>query len=309
MARSVKRTDQEHFEGNADLGYYRRTSLDEIINNFMIMYIGNDKILRNVPRHEVAAIGQRAIQEFSYDTFHSEKNMELELNPARVLKLPADYVNYVELKYVDQNGIDRIMTRSRRIRRDGGNGVLQDENYKPLFDQNGKTLTADESEQTQRFQDPAIRDQAINIAENYYYNYISDYNYSYYNDSYYGRQWGIEPSEIGINGTFVIDEQQGMIFIDNQLSEGQIVNLRYISDGLGEAGDLTKVYVPKMAEDAVYARMLYDISKVRPSAAGVAQTYKREAKAKMSNAKIRLMQLKTQEMERVFRNKAKWIKH
>ena len=69
------------------------------------------------------------------------------------------------------------------------------------------------------------------------------------------------------------------------------------------------MYVPKLAEDAIYARILYDLSKVRPSAAAAAQAYKREAKAKMSNAKIRLMQIKTQEIEQVFRNKAKWIKH
>ena len=172
MARSVKRNNQ--YEPNTtDLGYYRRTSLDDIINNFMIMYIGNDKVLRNVPRHEVAAVGQRAIQEFSYDVFHSEKNIELELNEARVVTLPADYVNYVEMKWVDQNGIDRIMYRSRRTRRDAGNGVLQDENYVPLTDENGDLLEAEESQQIMRYQDPALRDEALQLAQNYYYNYIS----------------------------------------------------------------------------------------------------------------------------------------
>ena len=309
MARSVKRANHYDADNVSDLGYYSRTSLDEIINNFMIMYIGNDKVLRNVPRHEVAAMAQRAVQEFSYDTFHSIKNLELELNPARIIRLPSDYVNYVEMKWVDQNGIDRIMYRSRRTRRDTGNGVLQDQDYNVLTDENGDPLTAEQSEQQMRFQDPALRDEALQLAQNYYYNYISDYNYSYYNDSYYGRQWGTEPSEININGTFILDEEKGIIAVDYQLNEGQLVNLRYISDGLGDAGDLTQVYVPKMAEDAMYARILYDLAKVRPASGGVAALYKREAKAKMNNAKIRLMQLKTQELEQVFRNKAKWIKH
>ena len=64
-----------------------------------------------------------------------------------------------------------------------------------------------------------------------------------------------------------------------------------------------------MAEDAVYANMLYNLAKVRPSAAGAAGLYKKEAKSKLNNAKIRLMQIKTNEIEKVLRNKAKWIKH
>ena len=309
MARSVKRTDRDHYESDSDLGYYRRTSLDEIINNFIIMYVGNDKVLRRVPRHEVAAVGQRSIQEFSYDTFHAESNIELELNDARIIQLPPDYVNYVEVKWVDPQGLDRIMTKSRRVRRDAGSAALQDGNYEYIYDEEGNIIEADRSEQIKRFQDPQLRDEAVQIASNSSSTNITDYNYSYYNESYYGRQWGIEPSEVNVNGTFVIDEQKGQIYIDYRISAGTVISLRYISDGLGEAGDLTKVYVPKMAEDAIYSRMLYDLTKVRPSAAGAAPLYKREAKAKMNNAKIRLMQLKTQEMEQVFRNKSKWIKH
>ena len=37
--------------------------------------------------------------------------------------------------------------------------------------------------------------------------------------------------------------------------------------------------------------------------------YKKEASAKMRNAKIRLSNMKTKEMAQILRNKAKWIKH
>ena len=65
----------------------------------------------------------------------------------------------------------------------------------------------------------------------------------------------------------------------------------------------------QLAEDAVYASMLYNLSKLRPSAAGGVALYKKEAYAKMQNAKIRIANMKVAEMTNIFRNKAKWIKH
>ncbi len=67
--------------------------------------------------------------------------------------------------------------------------------------------------------------------------------------------------------------------------------------------------VPKLAEDAVYASMLYNLAKLRVSAAPAAALYKKEAYAKMQNAKIRIANMKIAEMTNIFRNKAKWIKH
>ena len=55
--------------------------------------------------------------------------------------------------------------------------------------------------------------------------------------------------------------------------------------------------------------MLYNLSKLRPAAAGGVALYKKEAYAKMQNAKIRIANMKVSEMTNIFRNKAKWIKH
>ena len=90
--------------GLAIPGYYSRVHLNDIINNFIIAYIGDGKILSKVPRYEVAFWAQRSIQEFSYDIFHSEKAIEIELNSTLQLSLPSDYVNYVDISCVDNNG-------------------------------------------------------------------------------------------------------------------------------------------------------------------------------------------------------------
>ena len=59
--------------GLAIPGYYRRTNLNDVINNFIIAYVGDGKVLTKIPRYAVAFWAQRAVQEFSYDVFHSEK--------------------------------------------------------------------------------------------------------------------------------------------------------------------------------------------------------------------------------------------
>ena len=70
-----------------------------------------------------------------------------------------------------------------------------------------------------------------------------------------------------------------------------------------------KVFIPKLAEDALYAYMLYNLSKLRPVSAQLAPLYKKEASAKMRNTKIRLSNYNLKELAQVLRGKAKWIKH
>ena len=83
----------------------------------------------------------------------------------------------------------------------------------------------------------------------------------------------------------------------------------YISDGIADNGNLANVFIPKLAEDALYAYMLYNLAKVRPAAAQLAALYKKEASAKLRNAKIRLSNYNLKELAQVLRGKAKWIKH
>ena len=305
MAISRKLSDLENEEGIA--GTYQGTNLDDMINNFMVAYVGMGKVLPKIPRHEVAFWMQRAVQEFNYDIFPADKNIEFELGPTRTWKLPNDYVNVVKATWIDSQGLERPITRNRQG--SPAQGLLQDQDYELLTDHNGDKLIGDPSVTQSRYQDPQVRSELLQLAQNYYYNYITDYNYSYYNESYYGRQWGANPEEVNVNGTYWIDNSAGLLVFDYLFREGQTITFRYISDGLGENGDLTQVYVPKLAEDAVYSSALYNLSKLRPSAAGAAALYKKEAYAKMKTAKIRLMNLKRDDLTTWFRAKSKWIKH
>ena len=307
MAISRKPLDVDNYSaldggnGTAIPGYYRRTNLNDIIDNFMVAYVGDGKVLNKVPRYEVAFWAQKAVQEFSYDVFHSEKAMEIQLSNLRQMSLPSDYVNYVRLSYTDAYGIERTILPSNTTH--ANQGVAQDEDYKYLYDQDGNIVYAEESETIERFQ--TARDK---ITTEETLNYYNGY-YTFDNFGYYGRRYGLTPEFQNKNGSFVLDLTAGQIYFDATIPENTYVTLRYISDGLGDNGNFDNVYVPKMAEDAVMTSILYNLSKIRQAAVATAGLYKREAAAKMRNAKIRLSNMKIAEMTNIFRNKAKWIKH
>ena len=83
--------------------------------------------------------------------------------------------------------------------------------------------------------------------------------------------------------------------------------LEYISDGL--AYDLD-TRVPKLAEEAMYKSILYNIVSTRAGQSeGVVQRYKKDRYAALRNAKIRLSNIKLEEFTQVMRGKSKWIKH
>ena len=299
-----------NFEGDAGntpanfkgLGYYSRTSLEDVINNFIVAYIGEDKALAKVPRYEVDFWAQRGMQEFSYDILHSEKSVEIELGSTLQFPLPQDYVNYVKVSQVGEDGKKDILLPSRKV--DNPLAPLQDGDHDFLYDGDGELQVAAKSTAITRFQDP-------NNPANRTRSLEDNYNYDDDDFPYLSKRYGSNPEDMSGAGTFFIDNEAGVIFFDSTFSgrPDNLIILDYISDGIADNGDLSKVYVPKLAEDALYAYMLYNLSKLRPSTVQLAPLYKKEASSKMRNAKIRLSNYKLEEMAQVLRGKAKWIKH
>ena len=85
-------THKEYYQGN-NLGNYQFTSLDHIISQFEIAYVGENKIIPKANRADIAFHAQRALQELSFDTFKSIKAQQIDLPPTLVMPLPHDYVN------------------------------------------------------------------------------------------------------------------------------------------------------------------------------------------------------------------------
>jgi hypothetical protein len=313
MAESKKiYTDKGYYaqhEGNTSeipsnfkgLGYYSRTSVEDIVNNFIIAYIGEDKAINKVPKYEVEFWAQRGVQEFSYDVLQSDKAIEIELGAALQFPLPQDYVNYTKITVTNTDGNQIALLPAQNV--SNPTAFLQGSNHEFLYDNQGKVQLAEDSTTITRFQ-TADRDQ---VTANDYYS--QDYNQE--NFSYYNNRFGSNPGSMNKSGTFFIDSAKGIIYFDSSLAgnSDNIITLHYISDGLVDNGDLSKVYVPKLAEDALYAYIIYNLSKVRPQAAQVVGLYKKEASSKMRNTKIRLTNYRSEEIAQVLRGKSKWIKH
>ena len=95
--------------GDENLGDYQFASLTTIINQFIIAYVGEDKIISKIKRTDVAFHAMRALQEFSFDTFKSNKSFEYVVPATLKMPLPQDYVNHVKLSWTDGAGIARIL--------------------------------------------------------------------------------------------------------------------------------------------------------------------------------------------------------
>ena len=93
--------------GNANYGGYQFFSLEDIINSFLVAYVGESKIISKVSRTDVAFHAQRSLAELSFDTLKSIKSYELEVPATLTLPLPQDYVHYTKLSFVDDAGIKR----------------------------------------------------------------------------------------------------------------------------------------------------------------------------------------------------------
>ena len=139
-------------------------------------------------------------------------------------------------------------------------------------------------------------------------NNINDYQ-DFENNVYWpneGERYGLEPRLAQTNGTFYIDDILGKIHFSSNVS-GKTVILDYISDGLGTEAEMQ---VHKLAEDAMYKHILCDLMSGRANVGrGQLQYYKKDKFAAVRKAKLRLSNIKLEELTQILRGKSKQIKH
>ncbi len=275
-------------------GNYQYVSLENIINNFIISYVGEDKIISKIRRTDVAFHAQRGLAELSYDTLKSFKSQEIEIPPSLSMKLPHDFVNYVKLSWLDNDGIERILMPTRKT--SNPEALIQDGNYNYSFDTDGTLLAANDSETWDRFKDATNRNNTNPDTLDEFERYRSTQ----------GGRYGLEPEFANSNGVYFIDNLRGKIFFDSSLT-GKIITLKYISDSLGTDNEML---VHKFAEEALYKHIAYAILATRANTQEyLVMRFKKEKFAATRQAKLRLSNLKSEELAQVMRGKSKIIKH
>ena len=124
---------QQYYQGN-NFGNYQFTSLEDIINQFIISYVGENKIIPKINKLDVAYFAQRALQELSFDVFKSCKSQEITLPASLQMILPHDYVNYTRVMWVDSSGIKHPLYPTRDTQNPFN--ITQDDEGNYVFESN-----------------------------------------------------------------------------------------------------------------------------------------------------------------------------
>ncbi len=279
---------------------YQYSTLSDIVANFMMSYVGTDRIIKRARRSEIIFNAKRGLQEFSYNTLRSVNTQELTIPANLSLPLPQDYVNYVQLSYVDGLGVKHIIYPTT-LTSNPTAPLIQDDQGVPTQDQYGNNIESQQSITNENWRNANQRNLNGTNFEN---DDANVYNWQWWKTAF-GQRYGLDPAITQTNGWFTIDERRGVFAFSGNL-QGRLITLEYISDGLGYSEDSR---VPKMAEEALYMYIMYNIISTRSNIPEyIINRYRKEKSAKLRNAKIRLSNIKLSEFTQVMRGKSKWIK-
>ena len=302
---------QAYYASGGTHGDYRYISLSDVIDSFVATYVGQGKLCEKVLLSDVTFHAIRALQELSYDTFRCTKDLEVEIPSTLVLVMPLDYINYIKLSWSDGNGIERIIyPTSKTSNPFNVNQTIQ--NHGGFATGGANTdlaITAADSDGNNN-SDTWDNYKAQTIGD------IGSVDADEFVDEYgelIGGRYGIDPQHAQGNGSFFIDEVQGKFHFSSNIS-GKTVILRYISDGISSTSnngiDLTNSLVPKLAEEAIYKHILYGVLSARKDTPGGSlSSIKKERFAETRKAKLRLSNIKLEELTQILRGSSKIIKH
>ena len=282
-------------------GSYSYISLEDVINNFQIAYVGTGKLIPSCKRTDIIFHAKRGMQEFSYDTLKSIKSQELNIPPELSVVIPQDYVNYTAVSWIDQLGVKRPIYPANNLTTNPFENPVQDSKGVPTQDNFGNNVEGTSiTEERWRTADDTLINQ----------NNIEDlYNEGYdswgWDEQLLGQNYGLDPQYAQVNGWFTINHREGKMSFSSNLA-GALIVLEYISDGLASDMD---TQVPKLAEEALYAHISHAIIASRINQPEyIVRRLKQERSAKLRNAKLRLSNIKLDEIVQVMRGKSKWIK-
>ena len=280
-------------------GSYQYVSLSDIVNNFILMYVGNDKLVNNVDRYTILFHAKRSIQELNYDALRNIKVLELQLGTELKMIMPPDYVSYVRMSMLI-NGVLIPLVENRTVM--SATAYLQDNNLDIVFDSNGEIVTG-----TSKL-DILRGDNMLYTGGGIYNNqmgYCCDGQW-YFNYSI-GSRYGMNTEDANMNPKFTINKESGVIDFSSGVENAFIV-LEYISDGM-ENGDSTKITINKLAEEYVYNYLKWAVlnNKYGVQEYIVARA-KKEKSAILRNTKIRLSNMHPSRLLMSLAGQDKWIK-
>ena len=316
------KSDFEYYENSGNLpkeenrGSYQYVFLEDIVNNFMLMYQGDHELINNINRFKVLFFAKRGVQELNYDAVREVKVLQLKVSDKLQYILPPDYVNFVKISLF-KDGLLYPLTEN--IQTNFSTEFVQDQDYIVVFDEDGVSVKAETSHLDYA--------RLYNTAKSIYLNPQSPYNNSegwnidgswYFDHNPSGRT-GLNTETANRNPTFSIDRAGGVINFGSEMSDESCV-LEYVSDGMEYTSELIggeivprrvdgKVKVNKMFEEYIYAYIKYSILKNKLGTQEyIVNRSKREMIALLRNARIRISNIHPSRLLMSLRGQDKMIK-
>jgi len=285
----------DYYNDPTQHGNYQYVTLNDLINDYMMSRDADD-FTSTVPRYKVLYQAKRGLRELYYDVLREVRAIELDLSPMLTVVLPPDFVNYVRISWVGEDGQLHPMAMDNRM--SIAQVYLQDNNYNLLFDDEGCVL-----------QDDGLPAGASPVDDS---DSTIGSNCSCYSVCYDGFLPNKDNSTVFTNGKFRLDPSAGLIQFGSD-AKGKSIVLEYISDGLFtgcEGQPEAQIRVHKFAESALLDFIFYQLVKNRRN---VPANEKHRARKEYYNsrriAKRRINTLRFSDIKQVFKGDSKWIKN
>jgi hypothetical protein len=292
-------SQQDYYGDNTLWGDYQFTTLQEIVNNFQLMYMGDNMLIPATMNRDIIVFhAKRGLQELNYDALRQIKGIELDIDPDTLqITLPEDFVNYVRVSWVDANGYFHPMVTNEDTKI--AEAYLQDNDYNILFDMDGNALKASQNS----YDETQLND---NFRLYRFFNQAEASGLD--SDVSYGNaRFGMETDKANFNGWFTMDKNTGVMKFSSNVGTKTIV-LEYISDGL-ESSDIAEIRIHKFAEEALYAHIEYQIlSRLTGIQEYIVRRKYKKAHVEKMKAKTRLNGLTYDDLFQVLRGRDKRIK-
>lgn len=280
-------TNNEQIPTSENWGTYQYVLLQDIINNFLLTYVGDDKLINKAERNEVVFHAKRGLQELHYDALREIRGFEAELPDNLKMHLPHDFVSVVKVAYVGEDGLAHPIMEN--FNTSTPTSYLQDNTAQKniLFDHLDDALTGTPVIETNwSRRGGSVKDPDPNLL---------------------GQRYGMDTAGASSNGGYRLDKNQGLILFSSDLSNKQII-IEYVSDGLYGLAD-SEIKIHKLAENFMYDYIVSCILKQKIGAAdNVVRRAMKQASASLRNTKIRLNSIKLGELTQILRGRDKWIK-
>lgn len=292
-----------YYDTASNYGNYRFVTLKDIINNFNMMYVGEDKLITRASRVDILFHAKRGLAELSYDVLKSFKAQEVVVPNTLSIPLPHDYVNYRAVTLVGTDGIEKNLYPTGKT--SNPFKVLQnaDGSYDLTVDDPATPEVVEPIGELQEDPDGST------LHDNWKSRTYADFDNDDSTENYFidadGRRYGLDPQHAHQHGSFFIDYGKGTMHFGSRLA-GETIVLHYVSDGLGDESEMV---VHKFAEEAMYKWISHGILSSKSNVPeGLVQRVKKERFAEVRKAKIRLSNIKMEEFTQILKGKSKPIK-